>query len=78
MLNYLSSNIRKMKFRFIIFCTTITAICRKPSYHLFDADTFDACVGATFNYDVQNTNATAYQWKKNDQDVVGQTTGVLN
>ncbi|WP_237421220.1 choice-of-anchor tandem repeat GloVer-containing protein [Flavobacterium sp. Sd200] len=53
-------------------------ICRKPSYHFFDVDTFDACAGGTFNYDVQNTNAINYQWKKNEQDVIGQTTGVLN
>ena len=53
-------------------------ICRKPSYHFFDVDTFDACVGSTFTYDIQNTNATSYQWLKNNVNVVGQTTGILN
>lgn len=53
-------------------------ICRKPAYHFFDVDTFDACIGGNFNYDVQNTNGASYQWKINNQDVVGQTTGVLN
>jgi hypothetical protein len=53
-------------------------ICRKPSYHFFDVDTFDTCIGATFTYDVQNTNATSYQWQQNGTTIDGQTTGVLN
>lgn len=53
-------------------------ICRKPSYHFFDVNTFDTCVGGAFTYDIHNTNATSYQWKKNNQDVAGQTTGILN
>jgi hypothetical protein len=53
-------------------------ICRKPSYHFFDVTTFDACVGGNFTYDIQNTNATSYQWQKNNVAVSGQTTGVLN
>ena len=53
-------------------------ICRKPAYHFFDVATFDACVGGTFDYDIQNTNATSYQWQKNNVNVIGQTTGILN
>lgn len=53
-------------------------ICRKPSYHFFDVDTFEACLGGNFNYDIQNTNATAYQWLKNGENVPGQTTGILH
>ena len=57
---------------------SLIEICRKPSYQEFVVDTFDACVGSTFTYDVQNTNATSYQWLKNNVNVVGQTTGILN
>jgi Secretion system C-terminal sorting domain len=53
-------------------------VCRKPSYQEFVVDTFDGCVGSTFTYDVQNTNATSYQWLKNNVNVIGQTTGILN
>jgi|GEM_PF-2307806 len=53
-------------------------ICRKPSYHFFDVDTFDACVGGTFTYDIQNNNAATYQWLKNGDGVPGQASGVLN
>lgn len=53
-------------------------ICRKPTYHFFDVDTFDACIGGTFSYDVQNTNATTYQWLKDGENVQGQTAGILN
>ena len=53
-------------------------ICRKPAYHFFDVTTFDGCIGGNFTYDIQNTNATSYQWQKNNVAVSGQTTGVLN
>ena len=53
-------------------------ICRKPSYQEIIVNTFDGCVGSTFTYDVQNTNATSYQWQQNNINVAGQTTGVLN
>jgi hypothetical protein len=53
-------------------------ICRKPSYQEIVVNTFDTCVGGTFTYDIQNTNATSYQWQQNGIDVAGQTTGVLN
>jgi hypothetical protein len=52
-------------------------ICRKPSYQEIMVNTFDGCVGSTFNYDVQNTNATTYQWQKNGIDVTGQTIAIL-
>ena len=60
------------------FTSRLIEICRKPSYHFLDIDTFDACVGSTFTYDIQNTNATSYQWLKNNINIVGQTTGILN
>ena len=53
-------------------------ICRKPSYQEIIVNTFDGCVGSTFTYNIQNTNATSYQWLKNNVAVTGQTTGVLN
>ena len=59
-------------------CNGLIEICRKPSYHFFDVDTFDGCIGSTFTYDVQNTNAATYQWLKDGTDVPSQTMGVLN
>ena len=56
----------------------LVEICRKPSYQEIIVNTFDGCIGSTFSYDVQNTNATTYQWLKNDVAVTGQTAGVLN
>ncbi|MFT3794870.1 T9SS type A sorting domain-containing protein [Flavobacterium sp.] len=53
-------------------------VCRKPSYHFFETDTFEPCVDTPFSFDVQNTNATSYVWKKNDQIVPSQTTAILN
>lgn len=53
-------------------------VCRKPSYHFFDTDTFTPCVDTPFSFDVQNTNATAYLWKKNNEIVPFQNTGILN
>ena len=56
----------------------LVEICRKPAYHFLDVDTFDACAGDNFNYDLQNSNATNYQWLKDDATIAGQTTGVLS
>jgi hypothetical protein len=56
----------------------IIEICRKPSYQKIVVNTFTANIGGIFTYDVQNTNATSYQWQLNGTNVVGQTTGVLN
>lgn len=53
-------------------------VCRKPSYHFFDTDTFNPCVNTPFSFDVQNTNATSYIWKKNGEIVPLQTTAILN
>lgn len=56
----------------------VIEICRKPSYQFFDNDTFDACTGSTFTYDVQNTNAVTYQWMKGNVNLTEQTTRILN
>jgi hypothetical protein len=53
-------------------------ICRKPSYHEFTPDTFAPESGSTFTYDIQNTNATTYVWKKGNVVLPAQTTAVLN
>ncbi len=53
-------------------------ICRKPSYHEFTPDTFAPATGSTFTYDIQNTNATTYVWKKDNVVLPAQTTAVLN
>jgi len=57
---------------------SLIEICRKPSYHEFDADTFNPCENTPFSFDVQNTNATSYVWKKDGEVVPLQATGVLN
>jgi Secretion system C-terminal sorting domain len=53
-------------------------ICRKPSYQEFIVNTFTPTVGTAFTYDVVNTNATNYVWKKGTILLPAQTTGVLN
>jgi Secretion system C-terminal sorting domain len=53
-------------------------ICRKPVYQEILINTFTANVGGVFTYNVQNNNATTYQWQLNGNNVTGQTTGVLN
>lgn len=53
-------------------------ICRKPSYHFFDTDAFTPCVNTPFVFDVQNTNATSYVWKRNNIILPLQTSSVLN
>ncbi|MEL1243287.1 T9SS type A sorting domain-containing protein [Flavobacterium sp. DGU11] len=52
-------------------------ICRKPSYHAFDTASLVICEGEAFSLDIQNTNATTYQWKKGSVTLVSQTTVVL-
>ena len=58
--------------------SNLIEICRKPAYQEIIVNNFDSCIGGTFTYDIQNTNATSYQWLKNNIAVTGQTTGVLN
>lgn len=53
-------------------------ICLKPSYQEFIINTFTPAVGTVFTYDVVNTNATTYVWKKGSTLLPAQTSGVLN
>ena len=53
-------------------------ICRKPSYHEFIPDTYAPSTGSAFTYDIQNTNATTYIWKKGTTVLPLQTTAILN
>ncbi|MXN91996.1 T9SS type A sorting domain-containing protein [Flavobacterium sp. Sd200] len=53
-------------------------VCRKPSYSYIENDTYTICEGEPFTYDLNNTNATGYTWKRNDQIIASQTTGVLS
>ena len=57
---------------------TLIEICRKPSYHEFIPDTFTPSSGTAFTYDIQNTNATTYVWKKGTTVLPLQTTAILN
>ena len=60
------------------FTQNLIEICRKPSYQEILVNSFTVATGANFTYDVQNSNATSYQWQLGGATVVGQTTGVLN
>ncbi len=53
-------------------------ICRKPSYQEFLPNTYATAAGSAFTYNVQNTNATTYVWKKGTTILPTQTTGILN
>ena len=57
---------------------SLIEICRKPSYHEFSPDTFSKEVGESFTYNIQNTNATTYVWKKDATVLPTQTTAILN
>ena len=52
-------------------------ICRKPSYAYFENTSFTECTETDFVFDVQNTNATSYIWKKDGQELASQTSAVL-
>ena len=58
--------------------SNLIEVCRKPSYQEITVNAFDACVGGNFTYNIQNSNATTYQWIKGGEVVAGQTTGILN
>jgi hypothetical protein len=57
---------------------SLIEICRKPSYQEFIVNTFSPAVVTAFTYDVNNTNAATYVWKKGTTVLPTQTTGVLN
>jgi len=57
---------------------TLIEVCRKPSYHEFETDILNPCENTPFSFDVQNTNATSYTWKRDGEILTQQTTGVLN
>ncbi|MXN91994.1 T9SS type A sorting domain-containing protein [Flavobacterium sp. Sd200] len=57
---------------------SLIEVCRKPSYTYIENDTYTICEGETFTFDLHNTNAETYTWKKNNELIALQTTGVLN
>ena len=57
---------------------SLIEICRKPSYQEFLPNTYAPEVGTAFTFDVVNTNATTYVWKKGTTILPAQTTGILN
>ncbi len=57
---------------------SLIEICRKPSYHEFLPNTYAPEQGTAFTFNVQNTNATSYIWKKGIIVLPAQTTGILN
>ena len=58
--------------------SNLIEICRKPSYQEILVNTFNPCAGSTFTYNVQNSNATSYLWKKGVTALPTQTTAILN
>ena len=56
---------------------SLIEICRKPFYQEFTPNTYNPCVNTPFTYNIQNTNATTYVWKKDGLIVPLQTTGIL-
>lgn len=52
-------------------------ICRKPAYRFFETASLVKCQNTPFEFDVQNTNATTYVWKKGSTVLPAQTTGIL-
>lgn len=59
-------------------CLPLIEVCRKPSYPSFDTSTFVICENDPFSFDVQNTNAMGYVWRKGSAILEGQTTGILH
>ena len=57
--------------------SNLIEICRKPFYNEFIPNTYNPCVNTPFTYNIQNTNATSYIWKKDGVIVPLQTTGIL-
>jgi Secretion system C-terminal sorting domain len=57
---------------------SLIEICRKPSYKEFLPSTYSPEQGTAFTFNVQNTNATTYVWKKGTVVLPAQTTGILN
>ena len=58
--------------------SNLIEICRKPSYQEILINNFNPCAGSTFTYNVQNSNATSYLWKKGVTALPTQTTAILN
>jgi hypothetical protein len=52
-------------------------ICRKPGYEPFGVNAFTVCSGSPFTFDLHNTNATSYTWKKGTVPLPSQTAGAL-
>ena len=53
-------------------------ICRKPSYTYIENDTYTICEGESFTFNIHNTNATGYIWKRNDETLASQTASILS
>lgn len=53
-------------------------ICRKPAYQSFETSSFVVCEGNYFSFDIHNSNAATYVWKKGSVIVPSQTTGILS
>jgi Secretion system C-terminal sorting domain len=78
-LNSVTSNVNNSTTNFnAIYNGNFIEICRKPSYQEFIVNTFSPALGTAFTYDVVNTNATTYVWKKGTIILPAQTTGILN
>jgi hypothetical protein len=57
--------------------SNLIEICRKPNYRPSVITSFNMCEGSPFYFDVHNTNATSFVWKKGNTVLPDQTSGVL-
>jgi len=55
----------------------LVEICRKPAYTFIENDTYTICEGESFTYNIQNSNAESYLWRKNEGTISSQATAVL-
>jgi hypothetical protein len=55
----------------------VIEICSKPSYQFFETSALTVCENTSFTFNIHNTNATTYVWKKGSVVLPSQTTGLL-
>jgi Secretion system C-terminal sorting domain len=78
-LNSVTSNVNNSTTNFnAIYNGNFIEVCRKPFYQEFLPNSYAPEQGTAFTFNVQNTNATMYVWKKGTTILPTQTTGILN
>jgi hypothetical protein len=67
----------KINEQFLDEAKDLIEICRKPTYQPATITSYDVCEGSPFYFNIHNTNATSFVWKKGSTVLVEQTSGVL-